>query len=84
MKRRQTGGPDRQIYLQSDKNCLVPGPTLRREVAVWVDLSIEKHSVSIDQSKSRIEKLCTGNQCTIYCTVMDAGTSTSVKGICDL
>ena len=28
-----TGGPDRQIYLRSDKNCLVTGPTVPREIA---------------------------------------------------
>ena len=32
MKRRRTGGPVRQIYLRSDKNCLVTGPTVRREI----------------------------------------------------
>ena len=32
MKHRPTGGPDWQIYLRSDKNCLVTEPTVPREI----------------------------------------------------
>ena len=76
MKHRRTGGPDRQIYLRSDKNCQITGPTVRREIFIekclfWPNISIEEQSVLNDQSKSSIGALCIGNCFTIYCAVTD-------------
>ena len=74
-----------QIYLRSDKSCLVEGPTVWREIlskdplsgvkfalksrSFGPIISVAKLSVLIDQSKSGIGKPCTHNPFTIYCAV---------------